>query len=261
MSKNLALRCLVTVAALTAAAAHVLFPALVPDAITAGFLLLAILPWLGPLIKSVEVSGFGKIELRELERKAEEAIGAALSAAQKADVALAAGLGSPAEARKPVLQQHAELDVLAEEYNNIRKHDRSGPARSSAMSTVVQRMMNASTELTPAMIEQSLREKDGGKRLLAYAATYANPNSELLNALVEAVTNLEDTPFGQYWGIQATGRVIGMMGRNHISESVVNALRDFLKRLKPGTDRYYELSRILTGLQPPCLVEQSAGPD
>ena len=70
---------------MAAAILHVFFPSIVPDAITAGFLILAFVPWLAPLIKTVEVPGVGKIELREVERKAEEAKGAAVSAAQRID--------------------------------------------------------------------------------------------------------------------------------------------------------------------------------
>ena len=249
MTKDTALRCLVTVAALGAALAHVLLPALVPDAITAAFLLLALLPWLAPLIKSVDVPGVGKIELREIERKAEEAIGAALSAEKKADVALATGLSSPAEVRTPAPLKHAELDALATEYNEIRKSQRAGPARTSAMSTVVRKMMTAAAELAPDEIAKALGEKDGGKRLVAYAALHAHPRPELLEALIRAV-EAEDTAFGQYWGIQAIGRVLGTLDQNQISMKTVNGLRELLKRFKPGTDRYYELSRILKGLKP-----------
>ena len=62
------LRSVITIAALLAAVLHVRFPWVVPDAITAEFLLLAFVPWLAPLIKSVEVTGIGKLELREVEQ-------------------------------------------------------------------------------------------------------------------------------------------------------------------------------------------------
>src|SRR5215467_14257605 len=101
VTKVTLLRWGVTTAAVLAAILHVVFPSAVPDAITAGFLILAFLPWLAPLIKSVEVPGVGKIELREVERKAEEAKGAALSAAQKADLALAGAHHAPPEMVQP----------------------------------------------------------------------------------------------------------------------------------------------------------------
>jgi hypothetical protein len=70
------------------------------DAVTAALLLLAALPWLAPIVKTLEASDVGKIELRELERTAQEALGAATSAAQKADLALA-GASARAIAAQP----------------------------------------------------------------------------------------------------------------------------------------------------------------
>jgi hypothetical protein len=249
MAKDLALRCLVTVAALTAAVIHALFPSVVPDVITAGFLLLAFVPWLAPLIKSVEVPGVGKLELRDIERKAEEAKGAALSAVQKADLALASEGNAAGGEVQTTAQHRQELNTLAEEYNRIREAQRAGAARTSAMAAVVSKMIRASADLTPDEIRQALKERDGGKRLVGYAALYAHPRAELIDDLVASVTHIEDKPFGQYWGIQAIGRVIGSMTQDQVSKGVVNALQDFLKRLKPGTDRYYELSGILEGLK------------
>jgi hypothetical protein len=61
------LRLIITIGAISAAIAHMLWPKFVPDAITAGLLFLAILPWLAPIIKSIEVPGVGKLELQVQE--------------------------------------------------------------------------------------------------------------------------------------------------------------------------------------------------
>ncbi len=58
---------IITVGALSAAIAHMLWPKFVPDAITAGLLFIAVLPWLTPIIKSIEVPGVGKLELQVQE--------------------------------------------------------------------------------------------------------------------------------------------------------------------------------------------------
>jgi hypothetical protein len=247
LTKDNQLRCLVTIAAVAAAIVHVVFPSVVPDAITAGFLVLAFLPWLAPLIKTVEVPGVGKIELREVERKAEEAKGAAASAVQKADLALAGAGDVTQNAPQLASQGLEELNRLAAEYNTIRSTQRSGPARTSAMTAVVSKMIRATAGLSPDEIRKALKESDAGWRLVGYAALYAHPNPDLLECLVSSVTGVEDKPFGQYWGILAIGSVIGKLNPDQVSARVVRTLQDFLKRLQPGTDRYYELSRILKG--------------
>jgi len=64
----------ITLGALTVALIHVWVPALAIDAITLALIALAILPWLGPLFKSVQLPGGFKVEFQErLERAAERA--------------------------------------------------------------------------------------------------------------------------------------------------------------------------------------------
>lgn len=59
-------RRVVTLVALGLALAHLLFPGLAIDAITLGLLAVAIVPWLAPLIKSLELPGGWKVELQEM---------------------------------------------------------------------------------------------------------------------------------------------------------------------------------------------------
>jgi hypothetical protein len=49
------------------AAAHMLYPQFIPDAISVGLILLALVPWLAPMIASIEVPGVGKIVLQEVK--------------------------------------------------------------------------------------------------------------------------------------------------------------------------------------------------
>jgi hypothetical protein len=74
MSKDPAvvLRVAVSAGAIIAAVAHMLFRTFIPDAITAGLIILAFVPWLSPIIKSIEVTGLGKLELNKLELKVED---------------------------------------------------------------------------------------------------------------------------------------------------------------------------------------------
>ncbi|MFO0907828.1 MAG: hypothetical protein U0794_05615, partial [Isosphaeraceae bacterium] len=66
------LRVIVSVVAILAAIAHMLVPSFIPDLITAGLLVLSALPWLAPIVKSIEVQGIGKLELQVQEVRAEQ---------------------------------------------------------------------------------------------------------------------------------------------------------------------------------------------
>lgn len=58
----------ITLAALFIAIAHVIWPTLKIDSITLTLIIIAIAPWLAPLIKSLELPGGLKFEFKELER-------------------------------------------------------------------------------------------------------------------------------------------------------------------------------------------------
>lgn len=72
--RALVLRVIVSLAARIAAVAHMIFPVFIPDAITVGLILLALVPWLSPIIKTIEVAGVGKLELQVEEVKQKQAI-------------------------------------------------------------------------------------------------------------------------------------------------------------------------------------------
>jgi len=72
------LRQVVTLGALSIALAHVIWPSLAIDAITLGLLVIAVLPWLAPLVKSLELPGGWKIELQEMKQATDKARGAGL---------------------------------------------------------------------------------------------------------------------------------------------------------------------------------------
>ncbi len=76
------------------------------------------------------------------------------------------------------------------------------------MTDVVRRMVDVAKSFDTFDIESALRDPDLGRRLFGYAYTFARPNPSQLETLVESVTRLERKPFGQYWGLQALGRVL-----------------------------------------------------
>lgn len=76
------LRQLITLCALLLATTHLLWPNIAIDAVTLALVVIAILPWLAPLVKSLELPGGWKVEFRELQKAASRADTAGLLAAE-----------------------------------------------------------------------------------------------------------------------------------------------------------------------------------
>lgn len=70
----------ISIAAILIAIVHIILPNLAIDGITVTLLLVALLPWLAPLFKSVELPGGVKVEFQELEQAEQRAEHAGLLA-------------------------------------------------------------------------------------------------------------------------------------------------------------------------------------
>ena len=67
------LRSWVTLGALAIALAHIVFPKLAIDAVALVLIVVAVVPWLAPLFKSVQIPGGWKVEFQELQDVAAKA--------------------------------------------------------------------------------------------------------------------------------------------------------------------------------------------
>jgi len=76
------LRQVVSLGGLLLALTHILWPKLAIDAIALVLIVIAILPWLSPLVKSLELPGGWKLEFQELQKAASRAETAGLLAAE-----------------------------------------------------------------------------------------------------------------------------------------------------------------------------------
>jgi len=74
------MRWIVTVSAVGIAVSHSVWPTATIDGVTATLLLVAIVPWLQPLFKSLELPGGVKVEFQDLEKVAQRADAAGLLA-------------------------------------------------------------------------------------------------------------------------------------------------------------------------------------
>jgi hypothetical protein len=248
MGQNRGLRIVVSLVAVLLASAHVWKPQARIDSITIILLVICALPWLQPLIKTVELLGV-KLELRDLQDKVADAKGAAESATQQAGLALSASGSSRSLVRENLSPAAgaASIEALAQEYENIRATQSSGDARTAAMTNVVSRMIESSRGIEAFDVNSALAGASRGIRLFAYAYLYVRPDAQFLTTLVEAVTSKEDTPFGQYWGLQALGRVIPKVPQ--VPPEIKSKLQKFGAKLPRGTDRDYELRRLLQQTQ------------
>lgn len=72
------LRQIVSLGALLFALVHIIWPQLAIDAVALALIVIAILPWLAPLVKSLELPGGWKVEFQELQQAALRAESAGL---------------------------------------------------------------------------------------------------------------------------------------------------------------------------------------
>jgi hypothetical protein len=236
---HLAARICVTVAGLALAVGHTLWPQIKLDAFTGAFLAVAVVPWLAFLVKSFEIPGALKLELQTL---AEQARGAAESARTSADVALATSARGGAE--RAGLRPD-DLASLLEEYGRLRAQP-TGPRRTAELTRVIGRMIGVAEARPDFDVRGALLSRDGGLRLAGYAYLHANPDPALLEPLVQSVTVLDDTAFGQYWGLRALGTIVSQS--EHALPPELRAQLERYRRvsLRPGTDRDYELGKLLS---------------
>ena len=250
--KNISLRITVTAAGLILAFVHIRWPEARIDSIAVALLVIAAVPWLSPLIKTVEVPGL-KLELQELNDKVNEAKveaadakGAAESASLKAAFAITASSPSPSRVTfqvAPGRDNMPSVKALAKEYEDIRETQAPGDPRTRAMTDLIRRMIELAGSINSFDIERALDSSSRGMRLFAYAWFYAKPDPQFLTPLVETVCRKEDTPFGQFWGLQAVEHVMDKAGPP--PAEVKKSLEQLGTKLRPGTDRAYEVKKLL----------------
>ncbi len=247
MQPHTRLKLVVTLAALAIAVVHIWVPSITVDAITLALFVVAVLPWLQPIFKTIKLPGGFELTLQELKEEVKDAAGAAQSAERKAELAVA-GLTSATKGRRHnhlVEQPRENLVELSHLYEAIREEQDSGPKRTQAMAEVVREMIEFADVLPDMDVLPMLRSDSAGQRLAAYAYLYARPDPALLNELVLSVTTREDTPFGQYWGLQAIGLNIGNLETSTQRDAVMRDLVAYSARVPSGSDRGYEVRRIL----------------
>lgn len=139
------------------------------------------------------------------------------------------------------------LQNLAREYDDIRVKQSSGDARTSAMTAIVNRIIELAPHAHGFDLAEALEHKSGGARLVAYGILFTAPSVPLLEPLAFSVINFEDKPFGQYWGLRAITRTMDLLSNSSASppSHVMRQLLEFESRIPPGSDRHKEVRKIL----------------
>jgi hypothetical protein len=247
MNPRVRLQAAVTAAALIAVVVHHAWPAFHADAFTGTFLLVAVLPWLAPLLKSIKLPGGLEVELREMREELDQTKGAVQSAAIQAQVG-AAALGVRAAAQVGVTPQETpsreSLLTLGAKYEQIRDSMPAGSKRTEAMTRVLAEMFKQSDSIPDLDVRPLLASGSRGERLAGIAYVHAHPSSDRAEPLVRALSEHEDTPFGQYWALRAL-RHIAEVDRRVFVGPLCEGLKVYKDRQKPGTDRHYEATQLL----------------
>jgi hypothetical protein len=179
--------------------------------------------------------------LKRIADKAEETEGKAQSALQKAEFALTTPRSFTQQGNETA---EATLQQLILDYNQTRSKLPSGGLRTSKMTEIIKAMVNAAFSIVAFDISAALMSQDNGIRLSGYAYLYARPDHQYLDQLSNAIIK-DPTPFGQYWGIQALGKIINDQAITQLDPAIFNKLKAFYDQLAKGIDREYELRKIL----------------
>lgn len=225
---------------------HMYWPTLKVDGITLGLLILILIPWMAPLIKSIEVPGVGKLELQEIKKDIDDVKAVAKSADTKATLSLVNTFDrsnlSPNEA---LALEH--LDALISEYNQTRINEPYGNARTGKMTSINNNMIKLMGDIKDFDWEANLKTNDHGRRLAAISYLFSKADVGGLRQLIDTLIS-EETAFGQYWAIQALARIAEKSPLRNLDEAYKNKLKTYYKNLQKPSDRQYELEKLLTGV-------------
>jgi hypothetical protein len=246
-----ALQFLVTAVALLVVVTHHVWPAFHADAFSGTFLLVAGLPWLAPLLKSIKLPGGLEVELREMREDLDQTKGAVISATIQAQVG-AAALSAPARAEVAANTggsfSRESLVALGARYEQVRDSMPSGSMRTEAMTRVLAAMFEQAQAIPNLDVQPLLASASRGTRLAGIAYAHEHPSSERAEVLVKALLDQEDTPFGQYWILRALRRLAAVDSGVFVGQ-LSERLLAYKDRQRPGTDRQYEITQLLRDLK------------
>ncbi|MEV6826642.1 hypothetical protein [Amycolatopsis sp. NPDC051102] len=227
----------VSLVALLGAAGHLIWPGLKIDAITVLLLVVALVPWLGDLLESIELPGGWKVKYRDLQQRQDALERTTADASSTAQAALGAARG---EDLPPTMET---VRLFAQEYRRLRKTPRQ-LARTAELDQLFGTMVTVLPRVPGFDPVQALGDDDGGMRLAGYAALYGRPDPALLEETVRALGR-EPTAFIQYWAIRTVAAMLERADPAAVPDEVYDVLEELYGRLPQGTSRREQLGRLL----------------
>lgn len=255
----------VTLAALVLIAIRLIWPKLSIDMITLVLLLAAALPWLGMFFSSVQLPGGWRVEYHHLARRVERTERDVANVAHSARVALGAASTAPVRTRRagtpkvetetgpvptrPQAEPALDVNVPAEVANLAAEYARviaaaDGPERTGVMDRIFGRLVAVTPREADFDATLALRSQHPGIRLAGYAYLYAHPQRELLEVLVDVLTDREHAAFSQYWAIRAIALVVESEGPDALSATAAGKLMKFCRQLSPDSARAHTIIRL-----------------
>jgi hypothetical protein len=249
----------VSVVALLAAGTHLVWPGLKIDAITVLLIVVALVPWLGELLESIELPGGWKVKYRDLQERQDAlertTAQADLRATEASSTAQAAfGAVRVSDDLPPTAET---VRLLAEEYGRLRATQRQ-PVRTAELDRLFGAMVGVVPRVPDFDPMRALRDDDAGMRAAGYAALYARPDPALLPEVVRALDR-ESTAFLQYWAIRTVAGMLERADPAAVPDAVFEELRALLDRLPQGTSRREQLALLLETRRD-ALLRPSAPP-
>jgi hypothetical protein len=234
---------LITLSAVSLLVFHYIRPTATIDHITVALLLVAVLPWLGLVFKSIELPGLGKFEYLERELREQRA---ALKSNENVTNVTSEMLLNLSGSALPNDSGAEDLQRLAQEYVAVRAARPRGWERTAEVTRIFAKMTAAASRTNNFDVRSALNSVDPGQRLAAISFLYAKPDASMLSELVDTIVDpsKEDKGFNQYWGIKAIGKALALQTKPN--QAVLEKLAKFAARVEEGTDRKYELTRLLS---------------
>jgi hypothetical protein len=228
---------IISVIAVLAALVHLIWPGARIDGTTALLLGIALVPWLGELLESIELPGGLKVKYREIQRRQD----AVEASAREASSAAQAALGATGAAMR-------DVDELVARYHDLRSQ--SFPGRTTELDRLFGMLLRVVAAIPDFDVLSALRSPDGGMRLAGYAYVYEHPDPTLLNPTIDAllVEHVQAIRFNQYWALNAIDRITSRGDVLPVSAETVGRLRSFAASLDESSNRRRRITELLNRL-------------
>jgi hypothetical protein len=240
-----------TVVALAAAVGHLIWPAAKIDTSTVVLLVVALLPWLGHLLDSIELPGGWKVKYRSLEQRQDSVeLAAAAAGAQATDAASTARAAfGAAQTADPATMD--TVRSLVDEYDRLWALPRQSTGRGD-----FDRLFGAMVAVVPRVPGfdpvQAIGDPADGARLAGYAYLYGRPDPARLAEVVGAAVE-ERSPVVQYWAIRTVAVLMERTDVAVVPETVVAQLRALMDRLPVDSSRHAQLAAVFQARQEALL--------